>query len=56
MAGRDADEIASDAWSWFSNAESTYRKSKDGSIEELQAIQAMSLAALTAMFAERAAS
>lgn len=55
MAGRDADEIASQAWGWLSDAESTYRKSEDGSVEELQAIQAMSLAALTAMFAEREA-
>lgn len=53
--GRDPDEVASDAWRWFSTAETTWRKTPDGSADEIQAIQAMSLAALTAMVAEHLA-
>lgn len=55
MAGRDPEEVARDAWGWLKTAEAAYRNSKDGSPEELLAIQAMSAAALTALTAEQAA-
>lgn len=54
MAGRAPDEVARDAWRWFKDAEGYWRKTKDNSAEEMHAIQAMSLAALTAMTAEQA--
>lgn len=55
MAGRDAEDVARDAWKWLSTAEAIWHKTEDGSVEEVQAIQAMSLAALTALTAEQAA-
>lgn len=55
VAGRDPEDVARDAWDWLKTAESAYRKADDGSPAELMAIQAMSLAALTALTAEQAA-
>ncbi|GAA0645624.1 hypothetical protein GCM10010174_80790 [Kutzneria viridogrisea] len=53
--GRDPEDIARMAWTWLDTAETAWRKSKDGSPEELQAIQTMSLAAMAAMTAQQMA-
>lgn len=55
VPGRDPEDVASHAWSWLADAEAIWRRTEDGSLEELQAIQTMSMAALTALFAEQAA-
>lgn len=54
MAGsREAREISSKAWEWFKDAEAAYRRADAGSEQELQAIQAMSLASIAGMMADQ---
>lgn len=50
---RDPEDVARSAWGWLREAESRYRKSEDGSADEIQAIQAMSLASIAALTAEQ---
>lgn len=50
---REPEDVAKEAWDWLQRAEEVYKKTPDKSVDELQAIQAMSLAALTAMTAEQ---
>lgn len=49
------EEIAREAWGWYANAHKTYRATQNGSSDELVAIQAISLAAMTALYAETVA-
>lgn len=51
----DADEIARYSRDWYRRAEVLYRKTPDGSADELAAIQAMSLAALAGLVAQQCA-
>ncbi|WP_020421129.1 hypothetical protein [Amycolatopsis sp. ATCC 39116] len=52
MAKQEPDDIASDAWDWYKRADNAYRRTKNGSSEEMQAIQAMALSAMAALYAE----
>ncbi|WP_028850929.1 hypothetical protein [Thermocrispum municipale] len=53
MADNRAEEhISRKAWDWLSKAEDVYKRSESGSEQQLQAIQAMSLAAIAGMLAQ----
>lgn len=53
MSSMAPHRIAEQAWQMYRQAEDRMKKAENGSADEVQAIQAVSLAALTALYAEQ---
>lgn len=53
MAGIAPHRIAEDAWTMYRTADERRKKAERGSADEIQAIQAVSLAAMLALYAEQ---